>query len=666
MHNFIAPFALIVALVTTSVSGLAASPRFDATFLVMNENDSGSGSLRQAILDANALAGPDTIAFALTGTPPFVIRVDSDLPAVTDPVTIDATTQAGYAGVPVVELRGAGEAEVGFDIAAGHSVIRGLAIDRFPSAGIRLRDKPANVVEACNVGTDTTGIDGVGNDGAGVEVSRSSGSRIGGPAPGAGNVLSRNGRGVVVEGSPGTVIQGNFIGTDRSSTSRIGNRHDGVHTDGSRPTIVGGVEPGAGNVIAYNGEAGVATSGATVIVLSNSIYENQTDGIVFEGATILAPPTPTFVGPAPGGTTVSGGLLRQVYAGAPVRVEIFRSSGCGPGGAGQGKALVGAIDGHFDEAGLFAFSTLLPITIDSVESIVLTATLDSISTTAFSACLGDTDGCIRPLVTRASSEVSVPVGQSTSLEIEASGTGPLAYQWYRTDASNSGPISGATSPRLTVPAVTERFATYEVTVTGPCGSARERIRISTCGGAPVIVTQPQGATVPRGTAPQMYVTLASSDRATYQWYEGQSGDTSTPLGSTADNYRAAPLDRTTSYWVRVTNACGTVDSDTATFTVPAPMEITKVRIKRDGQGAWKIVAKGRNVTGEVRVYVDAFLLDDYVRFKEAAKVKGSTITQRGDTVTGRTIDELIAPGRTVRIEFASGERGNTVVEYTRP
>lgn len=38
-----------------------------ATFVVSNTNDSGAGSLRQAILDANLNPGPDTITFTVVG-----------------------------------------------------------------------------------------------------------------------------------------------------------------------------------------------------------------------------------------------------------------------------------------------------------------------------------------------------------------------------------------------------------------------------------------------------------------------------------------------------------------------------------------------------------------------------------------------------------------------
>src|SRR4051812_34255632 len=72
-----------------------------STFTVLNLNESGAGSLRQAILNANGAAGADLITFAVAGT----IRLTSGaLPAVTDKVDIDGRTEPGFAGTPVVEV----------------------------------------------------------------------------------------------------------------------------------------------------------------------------------------------------------------------------------------------------------------------------------------------------------------------------------------------------------------------------------------------------------------------------------------------------------------------------------------------------------------------------------------------------------------------------------
>ena len=86
-----------------------------ATFTVLNTNDAGSGSFRQAILDANANSGPDTIAFNVDGGGAQTIAPASPLPIITDQVTIDGRTQPGFAGAPLIELDGtnAGAGAVG-------------------------------------------------------------------------------------------------------------------------------------------------------------------------------------------------------------------------------------------------------------------------------------------------------------------------------------------------------------------------------------------------------------------------------------------------------------------------------------------------------------------------------------------------------------------------
>ena len=69
-----------------------------ATLIVTNTSASGPGSLQQAILDANATNGLDTIIFQIPGTGVHTITPTSALPAITDPVVIDGTTQPGYVG----------------------------------------------------------------------------------------------------------------------------------------------------------------------------------------------------------------------------------------------------------------------------------------------------------------------------------------------------------------------------------------------------------------------------------------------------------------------------------------------------------------------------------------------------------------------------------------
>ncbi len=67
-----------------------------ATYTVTTVNDSGAGSLRQAILDANANAGADTINFNIAGTGIHTISLASLLPTITGQTTINATTESDF------------------------------------------------------------------------------------------------------------------------------------------------------------------------------------------------------------------------------------------------------------------------------------------------------------------------------------------------------------------------------------------------------------------------------------------------------------------------------------------------------------------------------------------------------------------------------------------
>src|SRR5438105_834129 len=99
-HRGLAATAFVAGLVA---AGALAPAAVAAPFTVTTTADSGAGSLRQAIADANATAGTDTIGFAIPGTGlRTIVLTTGALPAVTDPVTIDATTQPGYAGQPLV------------------------------------------------------------------------------------------------------------------------------------------------------------------------------------------------------------------------------------------------------------------------------------------------------------------------------------------------------------------------------------------------------------------------------------------------------------------------------------------------------------------------------------------------------------------------------------
>src|SRR5262249_14284985 len=119
--------------------------------VVINTNDTGAGSLRDAIICANSTAGTDTISFNIPGSGVHTISPASALTTLTDPVIIDGYTQPlssantngpGLAdnSVHLIELSGAsaGAGADGLKIMAGNSIVRGLAVNHFLGHGVYL------------------------------------------------------------------------------------------------------------------------------------------------------------------------------------------------------------------------------------------------------------------------------------------------------------------------------------------------------------------------------------------------------------------------------------------------------------------------------------------------------------------------------------------------
>src|SRR5262252_8501470 len=122
--------AIVAAFVGFAISGVQSARA--AAFNVTNTNDSGTGSLRQAILDANSTPGADTINFSVTGT----ILLESVLPNLADDVTISGPG----ANALTVQRDSAASAFRIFTINSGKTVtisgltiMNGSAIGSFPN-----------------------------------------------------------------------------------------------------------------------------------------------------------------------------------------------------------------------------------------------------------------------------------------------------------------------------------------------------------------------------------------------------------------------------------------------------------------------------------------------------------------------------------------------------
>lgn len=238
------------------------------TFLVTTNADSGPGSLRQAILDANATPGPDAIHFSI-GTGPQTINPTNALPAVTDTVTIDGTTQPGYGHQPIIELSGENASltmRIGLTLKCSGTTVFGLVINRW-SVGILIETGGSNWIAHNYIGTDLSGMFARRN-GEGIKIRNSTGNQIGFTNSSSRNVVSGNQDGISIEGSTDTVVEGNFIGTARDGISPLPNSI-GAWVYGLRNTI-GGSNVGARNIISGNA-VGIILNGAFNVLEGNFI-----------------------------------------------------------------------------------------------------------------------------------------------------------------------------------------------------------------------------------------------------------------------------------------------------------------------------------------------------------------------------------------------------------
>lgn len=346
--------------------------RLALSAIVLNTNDSGSWSLRQAILDANATLGADLIEFNLAASDPahlyylndnvagqvslanvmattaatdaalvnpdpdwlnswWKIRPLTGLPSLTTaggPVEINgysqpgasANTQAvGNDAVLRIELDGSLVTGAGLDIRAGGSTLQGLVVNRVVTSlhALRFSAGSGSVIQGSFIGTDVSGTLDHGNS-IGVVV-LALGNTIGGATPAARNVISgNNGVGISVSSAANsTIIQGNYIGTNAKGSAALKNDQGGISFGGANG-LIGGTAPGAGNLISGNGISasgpGIAfAAAATGTRIEGNFIGTNADGTNAVGNTgsgiVIGVGGITVGGTAPGaGNVISGNL----------------------------------------------------------------------------------------------------------------------------------------------------------------------------------------------------------------------------------------------------------------------------------------------------------------------------------------------------------------------
>jgi len=137
-------------------------------------------------------------------------------------------------------------------------------------------------VQGNYIGTDVSGTTALGNGIEGVNIS-GPGNTIGGTTAQARNIISGNhgnGIGIFASSATGNLVQGNYIGTQADGVSPLGNTKSGIEMQSANDNTIGGTAPGAANTIAFNGGDGVFMSfGTGNAIRANKIVGNTALGI---------------------------------------------------------------------------------------------------------------------------------------------------------------------------------------------------------------------------------------------------------------------------------------------------------------------------------------------------------------------------------------------------
>jgi hypothetical protein len=173
-------------------------------------------------------------------------------------------------------------------------------------------------------------------------------------------------------------------------------------------------------------------------------------------------------------------------------------------------------------------------------------------------------------ITTAPASTTINSGQTATLSVLASGDLPITYEWYRGPSGNTTNPVGTNSASFTTPALSSTTDFWVkvknlANVTG-VNSAAATVTVRQ---PPAITTAPAATSVNYGDSTTLSVVASGDGPFTYQWYQGASGVTTTPVGANSASFTTPALSSTTSYWVKVSNAANPagVNSPAALVTV---------------------------------------------------------------------------------------------------
>ncbi|UXX79961.1 BspA family leucine-rich repeat surface protein [Reichenbachiella carrageenanivorans] len=366
---------------------LINSPKW--TQRVINTNDDGTGSLREAITLANADTDQDFIDFSIPGTAPHTIQPVTDLPTITNPIVLDASTQPGSDNFNII-LDGQGTLTNGFRINGNTSEVYGFYISDFTTGifmgnpgGSFIIGAPAKgntivnnsdkgifglaaatcTIQSNYIGTDESGSVGIGN-GVGLDFSTgANGQTIGGDNPSERNIISGNNTAIATNASSNYQIKGNYIGTNPAGSTAI-------------PNVTGiALGLGSGHLIQNNVISGNSGTAISLNQTSSNTIQGNYIGVAADGTTALG--NQTGIGSVTTGN-VDNNIIGGTDSGEPNIIAYNTNMAAFFHGANmQGNQLIGNST-YCNGSGLSLIgignNNILPPTISTVTSSLVTGT----------------------------------------------------------------------------------------------------------------------------------------------------------------------------------------------------------------------------------------------------------------------------------------------------
>ena len=298
----------------TNAAGTADLGNSAAGVQIAGANNTVGGTVAGA---RNVISGNDGDGVAITGSGSTGNKVQGNFIG----TNATGTADLGNTIDGILISNGAANNTVGGAVAGARNVISGNDIHGVEINGA---DSTGNLVQGNFIGTNAAGTADLGNSSDGVQISGGAeNNTVGGTVAVARNVISGNGNnGIEIrDGSNGTKIQGNFIGTNAAGTASLGNDNIGVTIVSSANNTVGGTAAGSRNIISGNGSGvGMAGGSTTGNVVQGNFIGTNTLGTADLGNSGIG----VFIFAGADNNTVGGtaAAARNVISGNDVGVSI--------------------------------------------------------------------------------------------------------------------------------------------------------------------------------------------------------------------------------------------------------------------------------------------------------------------------------------------------------